>query len=191
MPESLPADIVKEAESMFLSFRTTAASRLKQVQKAEDAADEALLKFGVNIKDYLRDAVKITAPDGTDAKDGGKGGSGSVLFESKDAEGRRVVHATRFDAQLHVIHCTPTTFSKDPESEEYARWKEEFDVEKKTDAIAADLNKYPGAEESDGKACPRAGGIPRVLETLLLPATCGRDRGAETSGAAQGYKAAK
>ena len=67
----------------------------------------------------------------------------SVLFESRDSEGRRVVHATRFDAQLHVIHSNPESFTKDPASDEYAQWKDDFDVEKKTDAIALDLDKHP------------------------------------------------
>ena len=138
VPESLPADIVKEAESILSRFRNEAAARLKQVQKAEDAADQALEKFGGSLRDYLRDAVTITAP--TDDKDGSVK---SVLFESKDAEGKRVVHATRFDAQLHVIHSASTSFTQDPPSEEYSKWKHEFEVEKKTDAIVGDLNRYP------------------------------------------------
>ena len=42
-PDSLPADIVKEAEGMLSRFRAEAAKRLTDIQKAEDAADEALL----------------------------------------------------------------------------------------------------------------------------------------------------
>lgn len=60
-PESLPADIVKEAGSLVASLRSTAASKLKDLQRAEDAADEALLKFGTNVRNFLREAVVITA----------------------------------------------------------------------------------------------------------------------------------
>lgn len=136
-------------------FRSEAGARLKQVQKAEDAADKALLKFGTNIRDYLKEAITITAP-----AEGGDGGVKSVLFESKDAEGRRVVHATRFDAQLHVIHSTPLSFNQDPGSEEYAMWKEDFDVEKKTDAIAQDLAKYDDLRRAMEKLVPETVNYP-------------------------------
>jgi hypothetical protein len=137
-PDSLPADIVKEAEGMLSRFRSEAAKRLKDIQRAEDAADEALLKFGTNIRDYMREAVTITSPaEGSDAEKEGK-----VLFESKDAEGKRVVHATRFEAQLHVIHSSLESFLKDPVSPEWEGWKKGFDVEAKTDAIGKDMERF-------------------------------------------------
>ncbi|EOA88329.1 uncharacterized protein SETTUDRAFT_107756 [Exserohilum turcica Et28A] len=136
-PESLAADIVKEAEGMLSRFRSEAAKRLKDVEKAEDAADEALLKFGTNIRNFLRDAVTIAPPEsGSEAAK-----NGDVLFESKDSSGKKVVHATRFDAQLHVIHSTLDSFLKDPASPEWENWQSSFDVDKKTDAIAKDLEK--------------------------------------------------
>lgn len=64
-----------------------------------------------------------------------------------------MVHATRFDAQLHVIHSNGTSFTQDPSSDEYSSWKQGFDVENKTDAIAQDLNQYPE--------------LRRVMETLV------------------------
>ena len=146
-PESLPADIVKEAESMLSRLRTQATARLKQIEKAEDAADEALEKFGVNIKNFLRDAVTIRPPSEDETK-------GELLFESKDADGRRVVHANRFDAQLHVIHSTLSSFTKDPDSPQYTSWSHEFDAEKETDAIATDLDKYPELRRAMEKAVP-------------------------------------
>lgn len=146
VPESLSADIVKEANSMFAQFRLGASERLRQVQKAEDAADEALLQFGTNIRNFLRDAVTVTAPD-----DGSKNG---VLFESRDSEGKRVVHATRFDAQLHVIHSNLSSFTQDPESDEWAKWKETFDAEKKTEDIATDLKKYDELRRAMEKLVP-------------------------------------
>ena len=125
-----------EADANVLSrFRAAAAKRIKDLQKAEDAADEALLKFGSNVRDFLRDAVSIAPPDSEQGS--------TVLFESKDASGKRAFHASRFDAQLHVIHTTLDGFSKDPSGEEYNKWVKDFDVEKKTEDISNDLAKYP------------------------------------------------
>lgn len=126
-----------ESETVLSRLRTEAAKRLKDLQRAEDAADEALLKFGGNVRDFLRDAINI-APPGTDS-DGNK----TVLFESKDSKGKRVIHTSRFDAQLHVIHTTTDGFMKDPSKEEYESWSKGFDIDKKTEDIAGDLNKYP------------------------------------------------
>ncbi|KAF2680782.1 hypothetical protein K458DRAFT_310759 [Lentithecium fluviatile CBS 122367] len=137
-PESLPADIVKEAEGMLARLRSEAAKRLKTIEKAEDAADEALLKFGTNIRSFLRDAVTIAPP----AEGSSEAEKGAVMFESKDSSGKKVVHATRFDAQLHVIHSSLDSFMKDPMSPEWEGFKKDFDVEKKTEAIAKDLEKH-------------------------------------------------
>lgn len=65
-----------------------------------------------------------------------------MLFESKDSEGKRVIHTTRFEAQLHVIHCSLDSFLRDPASEEFEVWKKDFDVEKRTDDISKDLESY-------------------------------------------------
>lgn len=147
-PDSLPADIVKEATSLVSLFRSEASKRLKTVQKAEDAADEALLQFGTNLKNFLRDAVIVTAPET------GDNSSSEVLFETNDAEGKRVFHSSRFDAQLHVIHTTPGSFLQDPESGEYAAFEKDFDVEKQTDAIAQDLDKYEELRRAMEKLVP-------------------------------------
>ncbi|KAF2641007.1 BSD domain-containing protein [Massarina eburnea CBS 473.64] len=136
-PDSLPADIVKEAEGMLSRFRAEAAKRLKNIEKAEDAADEALLKFGTNIRSYLRDAVTIAPPSTSPSAD-----PNEVLYESKDSSGKKVVHATRFDAQLHVIHSNLDNFLKDPVSPQWESWCKSFDVEKKTDDVAKDLEKH-------------------------------------------------
>ncbi|KAF2713814.1 BSD domain protein [Pleomassaria siparia CBS 279.74] len=149
-PESLPADIVKEAEGILSRFRAEAAKRLKDIEKAEDAADEALLKFGTNISNFLRDAVTIAPPtDANDANDPSK-----VLFESKDSEGKRVIHTTRFDAQLHVIHSSLDSFVKDPVSPEWETWKKAFDVGEKTDAISKDLEKHEELRRAMEKLVP-------------------------------------
>ncbi|KAF2123523.1 hypothetical protein P153DRAFT_435855 [Dothidotthia symphoricarpi CBS 119687] len=149
-PESLPADIVREAESMLSRFRSEATKRFKDMEKAEDAADEALLKFGTNIRNFLSEAVSIAPPaSGSEADT-----NAAVLFESKDSSGKKVVHATRFDAQLHVIHSSLDSFLKDPTSPQWEEWKTEFDVEKKTDAIAKDLEKHDELRSAMEKVVP-------------------------------------
>ena len=151
-PESLPADIVKEAGTLVASLRSTAASKLKDLQRAEDAADEALLKFGTNIRNFLRDAVVISAPD----EDQTKTGEGEVLFETQEpGTGRKIFHSTRLDAQLHAIHTTATSFTQDPaEGGEWDSWREEFDVDSKTEGIAADLEKYEELRRAMEKLVP-------------------------------------
>ena len=149
-PESLTADIVKEAQGIVSLFRSNATKRLKELQKAEDAADEALLKFGSNIRNFLSDAVSIAPPaSGSQAER-----DGAVLFESKDSSGKKVVHATRFDAQLHVIHSSLDSFLKDPASPQWEAWKKSFDAEKKTDAIAKDLEKHEELRSAMEKCVP-------------------------------------
>ena len=152
-PDSLPADIVKEASSLvsLLRSKATAATanlNLQKIQAAEDAADEALLKFGTGIRSFLRDAVTVTAPS-TSAT-----GNTEVLFETNDAEGKRVIHSSRFDAQLHVIHTSAQSFTTDPDSPEYAAFSSNFDIAAKTDAIAADLEKYPELRRAMEKLVP-------------------------------------
>lgn len=149
-PESLTADILKEAQGIVSLFQSNASKRLKELQKAEDAADEALLKFGSNVRNFLAEAVTIAAPaSGSQAEK-----DGAVLFESKDSSGKKVVHATRFDAQLHVIHSTLDSFLKDPASPQWEAWKKDFDAEKKTDAIAKDLDKHEELRNAMEKVVP-------------------------------------
>ncbi|KAJ9273378.1 hypothetical protein DTO212C5_452 [Paecilomyces variotii] len=138
-----------DGESFITRFRSEAAKRLKDIQKAEDAADQALLRFGTNIRDFLRDAVSIAPPAEGDGSD-----KGDVRFESKDADGKRVIHATRFEAQLHVIHTDSNSFTKDPDSDKWAEFKKDFDIEKKTDEIAKDLEAYPELRRSMAKLVP-------------------------------------
>ncbi|OAA70243.1 BSD domain-containing protein [Cordyceps fumosorosea ARSEF 2679] len=136
-----------DSETYLSRLRTEAAKRLQDLQRAEDAADEALLRFGSNVRDFFRDAIQVAPP-----ADGAEGST--LLFESKDASGKRVIHTSRFDAQLHVIHTSTSSFAKDPEGEEYNKFTSEFDVEKKTADIAADLEKYPELRETMEKLVP-------------------------------------
>jgi BSD domain len=130
--------VLLDTEGFLEKFKATAALRLKEVQKAEDAADEALLRFGTTIRSFLRDAVAVSAPDDSEQP-------GEVLFESKDAAGKRTIHANRMDAQLHLIHTSTNRFLSDPadSGEEWDSFKSDFDVENRTEGIARDLDAYP------------------------------------------------
>ncbi|KAI9825857.1 MAG: hypothetical protein M1832_000798 [Thelocarpon impressellum] len=119
------SEALRESESVLARFRLEASKRLKDIEKAEDAADEALHKFGTNIRNFFQDAVAITPPT-----DGGNG---------VDKDGKSQILS---DAQLHVFHSTQDSFSKDPASREYASWKQSFSAEKQTDEIAKDLEKF-------------------------------------------------
>jgi hypothetical protein len=136
-----------DADGVLSRLRTEASKRLKEIEKAEDAADEALLKFGTNIRNFLRDAVTIAPPSGDDQ-------GSTVLFESKDAHGKRVIHTTRFDAQLHAIHSSLDSFTKDPNTEEFKPWAEKFDAESKTGDISKDLESFPELRASMEKLVP-------------------------------------
>ncbi|XP_044716291.1 BSD domain-containing protein [Hirsutella rhossiliensis] len=133
-PDSRDGD---DSQSTPTRLQLEAAKRLKDLQRAEDAADEALLRFGGNVRDFLRDAINIAPPEESAP------GSGTVLFESKDAQGRRVIHTSRFDAQLHVIHASADRFTEDPSGAEFETWALDFDVEQRTEDISSDLAKHP------------------------------------------------
>lgn len=123
---------------------------MKEIEKAEDAADEALLKLGNNIKSFLSDAVSIAAPtEVTDESQPDK-----VLFESKDSDGKRTIHTNRLDAQLHVIHSSLDGFLKDPAGPEYKAWSKEFNIESRTDTVAHDLETYPELRKAMEKLVP-------------------------------------
>lgn len=148
--KSLSTDeALKESEGVLARLKSEASKRLVEIQKAEDAADEALLKFGTNIRNFLKDAVSIAPPIS-----GTEGQANAVLFESKDSQGKRVIHTTRFDAQLHVIHSTLDSFTKDPVSEEFEPWSKNFNIEKMTDDISKDLEKYEELRNSMEKLVP-------------------------------------
>ncbi|KAI9900648.1 hypothetical protein N3K66_004910 [Trichothecium roseum] len=137
----------ESSESMFNRLKLEAAKRLKDLQKAEDAADEALLRFGGNVRNFLRDAISISPPEAGE-------NNSTLLFESKDAQGKRVIHTSRFDAQLHVIHTTTDSFTKDSPGPEFKQWSNDFDIDKKTDSISADLEKYPDLRATMEKLVP-------------------------------------
>ncbi|KAH6956587.1 hypothetical protein DER45DRAFT_631146 [Fusarium avenaceum] len=136
-----------QSENTLARLRAEAAKRLKDLQRAEEAADDALIKFGGNVRNFLRDAISIAPPQDSDQ-------SGAVLFESKDAQGKRVIHTSRFEAQLHVIHTSIESFAKDPNSADYAAWSKDFDADKKTPEINDDLQKFPDLRATMEKLVP-------------------------------------
>lgn len=147
------SSVEEDTDTFLARFKSEAAKRLREVQKAEDAADEALLRFGTNIRNFLKDTISITAPDDPTSTSQ----SSEVLFESRDATtGKRVIHTSRFDAQLHVIHTTLSSFIEDPSTDDgqYESFKNEFNIEKKTDSIAKDLDKYPDLRTAMEKLVP-------------------------------------
>lgn len=147
-------EALRESETVLSRLRSEAAKRLKDVQRAEDAADEALLRFGTNIRDFLREAVSIAPPSASASSSDPQGGGGATLFESKDAAGKRVIHTSRFDAQLHVIHTSTESFTKDPATGDWDSWCEEFDIGSRTEEIARDLEKYPELRATMEKLVP-------------------------------------
>ncbi|ROW01289.1 hypothetical protein VMCG_05836 [Cytospora schulzeri] len=151
-------EALQESETVLSRLRAEAAKRLKDVQRAEDAADEALLRFGTNIRDFLREAVSIAPPSAsaTSSSDpnNAAAGQGGTLFESKDAAGKRVIHTSRFDAQLHVIHTSTESFTKDPATGDWDTWGREFDIGSRTEEIAGDLEKYPELRATMEKLVP-------------------------------------
>ncbi|EXJ93036.1 hypothetical protein A1O3_01592 [Capronia epimyces CBS 606.96] len=155
-PEGEENKDLQDTETLLARFKMEAAKRLKEVQKAEDAADEALLRFGMNIRNFLRDAVAVSAPD-EEQLDHRQ--PGEVLFESKDPNsGKRVIHTSRFDAQLHVIHTTLTSFTQDPSGAggQWDDFKKDFDIDKMTARIAEDLDKYSELRTSMEKVVPES-----------------------------------
>jgi hypothetical protein len=143
----------EEEEGVLARLRTEAARRLKDFEKAEDAADEALLRFGTNIANFLKDAVTIAPP--SDSEEGTANGNGdSIVFESKGLDGKPVIHTTRLDAQLYHVHNKIESFTKDPDSEKYAEWKKDFKVDEKTEEIGNDLETYPELRSAMEKVVP-------------------------------------
>jgi len=71
-----------------------------------------------------------------------------------------VIHTTRFDAQLHVIHSSLDSFLKDPVSPEWEGWKKSFNVEQKTDAISKDLESHEELRRAMEKLVPEKADYP-------------------------------
>lgn len=81
------AQLIKE-QNIIKDLRAKAMKGITDLQKAEDAADEYLLKLGTNLGNFFKDAVTIAPPeDGEDEIEGrAKAAEKEVLFETKGSE---------------------------------------------------------------------------------------------------------
>lgn len=116
---------ISENESFIARFKAEAAKRLKDIEKAEDAADEALLRFGTNVRNFLKEAVTVVPAEeerpGT-AKP-------SVLFDStKTQEGR-----TSQDRRKELLKATST-------NPEEVGWDDDSDDEHPSTPHTSDPN---------------------------------------------------
>ena len=132
---------LRENDTFIARFRSEAAKRIKDIERAEDAADEALLRLGTNIRNFLRDAVAVSPPEESQEPNN----QSKVLFESKDHAGKRVIHTNRLDAQLHLIHTRSASFAQDPDTEgsSCTDFRSQFKIDDRTADIAQNLDKYP------------------------------------------------
>ncbi|KAF2860589.1 hypothetical protein K470DRAFT_257824 [Piedraia hortae CBS 480.64] len=141
-PESLPADILKEAGSMVNSLRTSAAARLRQLQAGEQTPEDIASRLGTNLRNLLKEAIAVSPPREGEGKK-------ELLFETSEASGKKVFHATRLDAALHEIHTNDESFLFDlkptEESGEDVKTPggKEADISALTERISSDLEKYP------------------------------------------------
>lgn len=102
------SEALRESEGLIARFRSEAAKRLKEVQKAEDAADEALLKFGTNVRNFLRDAVTIAPP--SERMKRGRAKMAQIQFFSrariKTASGSFILPASMRNCMLYIPRWT-------------------------------------------------------------------------------------
>ncbi|KAF3917898.1 hypothetical protein ABW20_dc0108154 [Dactylellina cionopaga] len=142
--------------SLIARLRAEAVKGITEVQKAEDAADAYLAKFGANLGSFLRDAVTIAPPTEEEIAAEKANEKKDVLFETRGSEeSKRPIHTTRLDAQLHLLHSNLDNFKSDPRSEKYkSEWSPNFSADKKTEQIAKDLEQYPELRSSMEKLVP-------------------------------------
>lgn len=148
---------ISENESFIARFRSEAAKRLKDVEKAEDAADEALLRFGTNVRNFLKEAVTVVPEEerpGT-AKP-------SVLFDStKPQEGTRSQDRRKEllkgkAANLTVAHLMLNILIATSTNPEEVGWDDDSDE---------DHPSTPHTSEPTVPSTPRAKQVQKVLES--------------------------
>ncbi|RPA96736.1 BSD-domain-containing protein [Choiromyces venosus 120613-1] len=140
-----------QGEGLLTKLKKGAAQRISEIEAAEARADEYLLKFGSNIGSFLRDAVTIAPPE----EKLGADGSREVVFEAKGMdEGKRQIYTTRLDAQLHLLHSNHELFKTGSDTDSFKIWVKDFNAEKETDQIAADLERYPELRNTMEKLVP-------------------------------------
>lgn len=63
----------QQEEGLLSKLRKGAAQRISEIEAAEARADEYLLRFGANIGNFLKEAVTIRPPEGSEeSPDGDK-----------------------------------------------------------------------------------------------------------------------
>ncbi|PUU72646.1 hypothetical protein B9Z19DRAFT_1008907 [Tuber borchii] len=140
-----------QGEGLLSKLKKGAVQRISELEAAEARADEYLLKFGSNIGSFLRDAVTIAPPE----EKVGADGSREIVFEAKGMdEGKRQIYTTRLDAQLHLLHSNHELFKTGSDTDSFKVWVKDFDAEKKTNQIVADLEKYPELRNTMEKLVP-------------------------------------
>lgn len=79
----------QQEEGLLSKLKKGAAQRISEMEAAEARADEYLLRFGANIGNFLKEAVTIRPPEGSE---GGLGGDKKeLMFEQKGEEGKRQI----------------------------------------------------------------------------------------------------
>lgn len=74
---------------MLSKLRKGAAQKISEIEAAEARADEYLLRFGANIGNFLKEAVTIRPPEGSE---NGLGvDEKELVFEQKGEEGKRQI----------------------------------------------------------------------------------------------------
>lgn len=79
----------QQEEGLLSKLRKGAAQRISEIEAAEARADEYLLKFGANIGNFLKEAVTIRPPEGSEG--GLDGDKKELVFEQKGEEGKRQI----------------------------------------------------------------------------------------------------
>jgi hypothetical protein len=55
---------------------------------------------------------------------------------------------------LHAVHTTASSFTQDPQGEQWAEWEKAFDIDKQTEDIAQDLDKFEDLRRAMEKLVP-------------------------------------
>lgn len=119
----------------------------RDLEVFENKASSYLLQFGTDFKSILKDTVNVAGP--TEGADGSSKNGGSSTLESEvifnvPEDIRNQIYSTRQDAQLHALHTSKEPFLLDTITDPgYEKFKANFNLDKQTDMITADLKKYP------------------------------------------------
>lgn len=124
----------------------------QDIEELEKAAGSYLGKVGKDVKTLLRDTVSIDGPIHTVDRDdvdleAGEDASSEVLFNVPE-DIRNQIYSTRLDAQLHALHTSPEPFLATGKEEQFVEFEsKDFNLDKMTDIITADLKEYPSLKK--------------------------------------------